>query len=359
MNNIIGRLEVIYKMAKTELVFNSVISIIAVIFIFWISPKIAYVVVKTIKPREKNKKKLKSHALYSLLTLLIRTLAAVVTFNVVMNSLFLKEDVINLCNKVFNVILAVVITYGIANTITYKSLLVKQIAGKMGKDPDDTSTKLIARIIKTIVYIISFFVIMRLLEFDVTKLIAGLGIGGVIITLAAQDTAKSLFAGMMLFLDKPFKVGEFVQVGTNMGTIEDITFRSVRIRTLDNSILHIPNSQIANSEVINISQMKRRRYRVVLTVELNSKLDKLELAKYKIDEMLRSYNEVDKESIIVKFTKITSNGLEIEIVAFLEDPDYNNFLRVQEEINYKVLQILSAEKVSLALNSQTVYMKQI
>lgn len=359
MSNIIGKLEVIFKMAQTELIFNTVLSILAVLAIFWISPKISYLIVRMFKPREKNKKKIKSHALFSLLTLLIRVFAAVLGFNVIISSLFLEEDVIALCNKIFSVVLTVVITWGIANTIHHKSLVVKKIAGNMGKDPDDTSTKLIARIIKTVIYIVSFFVILRLLEFDVTKLIAGLGIGGVIITLAAQDTAKSLFAGMMIFLDRPFKVNDFIQVGTNMGTVEDITFRSVRIRTLDNSILHIPNSQIANTEVINVSSITRRRYKASLTLELDTPLEKVELARYKIEEMVKSYEEVDNESVIVKFDKISPNGIDIDVIGYIENPDYNNYLNVKEEMNYNILRILSDEKVKLAVTtSQAIYLKK-
>lgn len=359
MSSLIGRLEVIFKMAQTELVFKTVIWILVGIAIFWISPKIAYIIFRITKPREKNKKKIKIQPLYKLITLLFRVFAAVLSFNVVMNTLFLEESKAQLWYKIFYVVLTIVITYGVSNTITHKSTIVKHVAGSMGKDPDDTSTKLIARIIKTIIFIISFFIIMRILEFDITKLIAGLGIGGVIITLAAQDTAKSIFAGIMVLLDKPFKVGEFIQVGTNQGIVEDMTFRSVRIRTLDNSILHIPNSQITNSEVINVSQIKRRRYKTVLTFEMSTSLQKVELARYKIEEMLKSFEEVDKESVIVKFDTISNNGMNIDVIAYIENPDYNNFLNAKEEINYKILQILETEKIGLAYNSQTVYIKNI
>ena len=86
------------------------------------------------------------------------------------------------------------------------------------------------------IYIIAVFIILALLEIDLTGLVAGLGIGGIIVTLAAQDTAKNLFGGLVIFLDKPFNVGDWIEMDPYEGTIEDITFRTTRIRTFENSL---------------------------------------------------------------------------------------------------------------------------
>ena len=102
------------------------------------------------------------------------------------------------------------------------------------------------KIIRGVIYVVAIFIIIANLGIDISGLIAGLGLGGVIITLAAQDTAKNLIGGVVIFLDKPFVVGDWIQMDTFEGTVEDITFRSTRVRTFENSVVNIPNSVIAN-----------------------------------------------------------------------------------------------------------------
>ena len=127
-----------------------------------------------------------------------------------------------------------------------------------------------------VIYIIAGFIAITLLGVNLNGLVAGLGIGGVIVTLAAQDTAKNLFGGLVIFMDKPFVVGDWIQMDNYEGTVEDITFRSTRIRTFENSLVNIPNSIISNSSIINWSKMEKRRYRTNLYIQIDTPFEKLE-----------------------------------------------------------------------------------
>ena len=138
-----------------------------------------------------------------------------------------------------------------------------------------------------------------MLGINLNGLVAGLGLGSVVITLAAQDTAKNIFGGLVIFLDKPFIVGDWIEVQDYEGTVEDITFRSTRVRTFENSLVNIPNAVISNESIINWSRMERRRNKVNLCLELDTPLEKVQIIQDRIKEMLKQHDDVIDETIIV------------------------------------------------------------
>ena len=216
----------------------------------------------------------------------------------------------------------------------------------------------ILKIIRLIIYIIAGFIVITLLGFNLNGLVAGLGIGGVIVTLAAQDTAKNLFGGLVIFLDKPFIVGDWIEMEPYEGTVEDITFRSTRVRTFENSIVNIPNSIISNSSIINWSKMEKRRYRTNLCIEIDTPLEKIEKFQERVKEMLQSRDTVYDESIIVKFDEITDNGINILVCSYTDSVDYPSYLTERENINRKIMKILKEENIELAYDTKTVYMRK-
>ena len=147
---------------------------------------------------------------------------------------------------------------------------------KSKKNIEDSTLNFILKIVRVIIYIIAIIIVLAILGINLNGLIAGLGLGGVIVTLAAQDTAKNLFGGFIIFIDKPFIVGDWIQMDTYEGTVEDITFRSTRIRTFENSVLNVPNSKISDSSIINWSKMESRRYRFTLTLAIDTPLERLQ-----------------------------------------------------------------------------------
>ena len=127
------------------------------------------------------------------------------------------------------------------------------------KEEVDTSFNFLLKIIRFVIYVIAIFLIITELGINLNGLIAGFGITGLIVTLAAQDTAKNLFGGVVIFLDKPFVVGDWIQFDKYEGTVEDITFRSTRIRTFENSVVNVPNSVLSNTSINNWSRMEKKK----------------------------------------------------------------------------------------------------
>ena len=260
--------------------------------------------------------------------------------------------------KAFIIISTIAFAKGLAASFTPKSSLYKRLKEKTSKNVEDSMFDFILKIIRGIIYIIAGFIVITALGINLNGLVAGLGIGGIIVTLAAQDTAKNLFAGLVVFLDKPFAVGDWIQLDTFEGTVEDITFRSTRVRTFENALLNVPNSMIANASIINWSKMEKRRYQTNLCIQLDTPLEKLEKFKTRVQDMLQARDAIYDDSIIVKFDNITNNGLNVLICSYTNSVDYTSYIAEKENINCKIMKILREENIELAYDSKTVYVKK-
>lgn len=269
---------------------------------------------------------------------------------------------VEILQTAFRIIAIIIIAKIFVHILTSKKSWVRKTQEKIniarGKENSDTNTEFLAKIAKTIIYTIAVFLVIQELGFDLQGLIAGLGLGTVVITLAAQDTAKNLFGGLVIYLDKPFKVGDYIQLSTYTGTVEEITFRSTAIRTLDNSLLHIPNSEVSAVAITNWSELEKRRYFTSLVLTLETPLSKVEKVRVEIEDMLKEEVDIFSDSISVKFQNILGNGIEIVVIAYTRITEYAQFLKLKEQLNYKVLQIIEDNKVQLAYNTQTIYVKK-
>lgn len=262
----------------------------------------------------------------------------------------------------FRIIVIIIISKIFVHILTSKKSWVRKTQEKIniarGKENSNANTEFLAKIAKGIIYTIAVFLVIQELGFDLQGLIAGLGLGTIVITLAAQDTAKNLFGGLVIYLDKPFKVGDYIQLSTYTGTVEEITFRSTAIRTLDNSLLHIPNSEVSAVAITNWSELEKRRFFTSLVLTLETPLSKVEKVRVEIEDMLKEEADIFSDSISVKFQNILGNGIEIVVIAYTSITDYAQFLKLKEQLNYRVLQILEDNKVQLAYNTQTIYVKK-
>lgn len=281
------------------------------------------------------------------------------------------EQITNLINNIKNIeilqtlirIIAIIIVSKIlVQILTSKSSWIRKLQEKInlsrGKENSKNESEFLAKIIKVIINIVAVILIIQELGFDLQGLIAGLGLGTVVITLAAQDTAKNLFGGLVIFLDKPFKVGDYIQLSTYSGTVEEISFRSTAIRTLDGTVLHIPNSEVSAVAITNWSELNKRRYLTNLTITLDTPLEKVEKVRTEIENMLLNQEEILSDTISVKFQNILDSGIQIVVIAYTNIVSYAIYLELKEKLNYNIMQILEDNKVELAYNTQTIYVKK-
>ena len=342
----------------TSIEVVDIIIAIGIIVLFRIfSGTFSYMIIKIFKIKSKKAKEIKESAFYKPLKVFFIILGIYLAIVFLRGPLQINEQVMDIVTKAFQMISVIEIAVGLANSFTSKTILGKKLRKSLSEKMDDTVFEFVLKIVRVLIYIVAIFLVLTILEINLTGLIAGLGLGGVIVTLAAQDTAKNLFGGAMIFVDKPFAVGDWIQVDNYEGTIEDITFRTTRIRTFENALVNIPNAMIADASVTNWSKMEKRRYKTNLCVELNTPLEKLELLKTRIEKMLQERESVYDDSIIVRFDQITDNGINILIYTYTNSVDYASYLKEVEDINIKIMKILKEENVKLAYDTKTVYVK--
>lgn len=338
-------------------IIDILIALGIILFFRIFSASFSYIIIRMFKIREKKAKNIKESAFYSPLKIFFIILGFYLAIVFLKVPLDITDEVMFVVYKAFIIISTIAFAKGLATSFTPKSSLYKKIKEKTSKNVEDSMFDFALKMIRAVIYIVAGFIIITALGINLNGLVAGLGIGGVILTLAAQDTAKNLFAGVVVFLDKPFVVGDWIQVETFEGTVEDITFRSTRVRTFENALVNIPNSIISNASIINWSKMEKRRYRTNLCVELNTPLEKLEKFKMRVQDMLQARDAIYDDSIIVKFDNITDNGLNVLICSFTDSVDYTSYIAEREDINYKIMKILQEEGIELAYDTKTIYMK--
>lgn len=354
MENIMNFIENI----QIEQIRDIVIAILIYILFRCISKSLAYITVKIFRPRIKNKKEIKNNPFYKPLTIFYVFLGLYIAILTIKEPLAVTKGVMTIINKIFKIITIALISNGVANSLTTHSKIVNKLKKTLNPNLEDSMFKFIVKAIRVVIYIIAGFLIITELGYDLNGLVAGLGIGSVVITLAAQDTAKNLFGGLVIFLDKPFSVGDWIQIDKFEGTVEDITFRSTRVRTFDNSVVNIPNAVIANDSVINWSRMERRRNKVNLCLDLDTPIEKVQKVQNRIKDMLKQHDDIIDDTIIVRFDNITENGINLMVYSYTNSVDYASFLEEKEKINFKIMQILREENVELAYDTKTVYVKK-
>lgn len=353
MNNIISYFQNIN--IDIKLLTSMLISAIIFAFFYITCSLFAKILVRFINLKDKKKHKNVSTSLFFKP---FRLFFIILGIYLALINLSLPQDISNNITKFFRVSIIWIIAYCIANMITPTSTIFSKLNKNVEFTKKDKATTLLFKIIKVLVYIIAAAIIISELGYDINGLIAGLGIGGLAISLAAQDTLKNLISGIVVIFDKPFIVGDWIETPTIEGIVEDITFRSTRIRTFKDSIVTIPNSIISNESIINWSQMDKRRITLNLITTFNTPLKNICNAINKIEEMLSNHPNVHKEPIYVKFNEIVDDGQNIYVYFYINRTDYASYLSIKENINYKIMQILNQEKVELAYKSQTIYLSK-
>ncbi|WP_176736913.1 mechanosensitive ion channel family protein [Oligoflexus tunisiensis] len=194
--------------------------------------------------------------------------------------------------------------------------------------------------LKTIVVVIGIIFLLRDLGLNVTAIVAGLGVGGLAIALAGQKTIENLFGGISVALDQPVRVGDFGRFGDLLGTVEDIGLRSTRIRTLDRTVVTIPNAEFSLMKLENFEKRDKLRWTSTLVLRADTSADQLRYLLVKMKEMLVGHPMVLNDPARVRFVKIVPYGFELEFFAYIRSTDWNECLAVIEDLNIRIVRLV-------------------
>ena len=259
----------------------------------------------------------------------------------------------------FKIALIIFVTQLINNIILTEDSIIFKNAKKNNKVVDEHVNKIIFKILRVVAWIISIFIIFSELGYDLSGLITGLGLGTVIISLAAQETVTSLLSGLTILSDKPFIIGDWIKVGDYSGSVINITFRSTRIKCVDNSIVNIPNSKITSESVINWSKLKTRRLDYTLNLEMGTSIEKIQKLVKELKVVISSKDYVKEDTVYVGFSDISEYSSDIKIYFYITEIDYGKYLDIKQDFNLEFLQILEKENIALAYPTQTIEVKNI
>jgi MscS family membrane protein len=211
------------------------------------------------------------------------------------------------------------------------------------------------KIFKPIFFVIVVIVALQNVGVDVSGLLAGLGIGGLAFALAAKDTVANIFGSVAIALDRPFKVGEYVKVGSLVGTIEDVGLRSTRIRTADRTIISIPNSQVANEKIENYAARDRIRFTTTFGLQYDTSTAQIEYILDEFKRYLLASHTVWQDSFRARFLQFGSSSKDIEILLYFETTDFNEFTAWRERLLLDLGAIVDGAGAQMAFPTQTVY----
>lgn len=267
------------------------------------------------------------------------------------------EGVDNFFVATFTVVFTLNITWLVVRTLdAIIEEYLTPIVSKSDSDLDDQLLPLVRKLLKAILWALGIVIGLNNVGFDVTALIAGLGIGGLALALAAQDTVKNIFGGLMVYLDKPFKVKDRININGFDGFVEEVGIRSTRIRTLEGRVVTLPNAQFSDNPVENISIEPSRKVVINLGLTYETSPEKMELAIQLLDEIAGT-NENLEEDRLVSFNNWGDFSMGILFIYYIKSSA--DILKTQTEINMAILRKFNAEGLDFAYPTQMVYKKEV
>lgn len=222
---------------------------------------------------------------------------------------------------------------------------------------NEHTVKFLAKFIRGIIYIIGTFIFISELGYDLSGLITGLGISSVVLALAAQDLAKNLFGGFAIITDKTFVIGDTIEVKDVYGVVEDITFRTTKIRKLDNTVITMPNSILADSNIINWNKVKNRRYDCEFKLALETTKKEINDIMKKLLFELKKEKNIDSNSVRVYFSGLEEDGYKIKIYLYTKIKDYDEYIKFVSDTNSNIIALLETENIKLIYPTYDVHVK--
>ena len=222
---------------------------------------------------------------------------------------------------------------------------------------DDALFPLIPRTLKIFVTVMGLVFIADNLNVDISSLLAGLGLGGLAFALAAKDMVQNLFGSITVLMDRTFSVGDWIIVAGIEGTVEQIGFRSTKIRTFYNSVVTLPNSKFITAEVDNMGLRRYRRLSCKLSLTYDTPPDRIEAFCEGVRELVRHHPYMRKDYYQVYLNAFAASSLDVLLYVFWETPDWNTELRERHRFLLDILRLAKRLEVAFAFPTQTLYMK--
>jgi MscS family membrane protein len=212
------------------------------------------------------------------------------------------------------------------------------------------------KLAKVILLALGLVAVLNELGFQVASLLAGLGIGGIALALAAQKTVENLFGSVSIGVDQPFRVGDFVRIEDVVGTVEVIGMRSTRIRTLDRTLVTFPNGKLADTRAETFAVRDRMRLFVNLGLSYRTTADQVRTVLREVEAALRAHPKIWPDAVVVRLSELRESTLNVEVVAWFQTPDWNEFTLIRQDLLLRFMEIVERAGTWFAFPTRTVHL---
>jgi MscS family membrane protein len=258
----------------------------------------------------------------------------------------------------FSVLLTAAVTFFIYSLVDVLDYAIRHFTQKTRTKMDDMMAPMVRKSLRITIVILALVQVAQILSNKpITSILAGLGVGGLAVALAAQETIKNFFGSLVIFADKPFELGDRVKVGGHDGSVEEVGFRSTRIRTLDGHLVTVPNGELANQMIQNIGKRPYIKRVMNVTITYDTPPDKVQQAVDILRELLDHHEGMNDEfPPRVFFSDFNDCSLNLLAIYWYHPPQYWDFLKHCEELNMALLKRYNEAGIEFAFPTQTLYL---
>lgn len=235
----------------------------------------------------------------------------------------------------------------------------QRLAAKTATKFDDTLVPMLSKTAKFLVVAFGTILVAHALTFDVRGLLAGLGIGGIAIALAAKDTIANLFGSVTVILDRPFQIGDYIYLNNIEGTVEDLGFRSTRIRTPEESLVSIPNSLMANMAIDNYGERKKRRFRANIEIDLSTDFDNIQKFCDDLKAYCKGNDFLNKGAIHAFINQITNKVIVVQVTTYINTTVAATEYQERHKLFLQILSLGKKHEISFSNNTTTVLLDRV
>jgi MscS family membrane protein len=335
-----------------------VMAIFVIVFAIFLRKLVEKIVLKILKRLAKKTKTVIDDLLLEVLEKPIQMIIVVLGFYIATMIMGFPENLHMFLVGIFKGFFLFIIFWSLYRGTDVLSKVIERLFYKTENRLDDMLAKFINKGIKVIIVSMGFITILQSVGTDIAALLTGLGLGGLAFALAFKDTASNLFGSITIMIDRPFSLGDWIETSEGEGTVEDIGFRTTKIRTFSKALLFIPNSIMSSSAITNWSRMTKRRIKYQIGLTYSSNVEKLQGCIEDLRKMLFDHPEIHKEQIYVYFENFGDSALEIFMCFFTSTTNWQEYLRVREDVNFKIMKIVVGAGLSFAFPSRSIYIEK-
>lgn len=262
-------------------------------------------------------------------------------------------------NKFITSLVVFAIFWTIFRLVNEFNAVIALFSSRLGKPLNTDIENFIIKSCRVLIVIMGFLMILQAWGVNITAFIASLGLGGLAFALAAKDTAANLFGSLVIFADRPFKVGDWVELNGIEGTVEEIGIRSTRIRTFPRSLVAVPNAVVANASIANWTKRTRRRCKIHIGLTYDTTSKQIENIVKEVEQMIKDRGDIYEDSLAVYFESFGDSSLNVLCHYHTKTTSWKEFLQIQQEVNIAIMKIVEDNNSAFAFPSQSLYVESM